>query len=204
MHANNEVGAVQDVAALAAAARAAAPGALVHTDAAQSAAALDVTAAALGVDMLTLVGHKIGAPKGVGALFLAPRARAGGEGAAPLLPQLRGGGQERGVRAGTEALAQCVALGAACALARAERAPRAAHASACVARLRDAVVGAFGEGDVVVHGPRDAARRLPHVLSIAVRGAIGARALASLGERADGAAPVCFSVGAACHAGCRG
>ena len=85
-------------------------------------------------------------------------------------------------------------------------APECAQSPVAGGQATATAVGRFRvhEGDVVVHGPRDAARRLPHVLSIAVRGAIGARALASLGERADGAAPVCFSVGAACHAGCRG
>jgi cysteine desulfurase len=102
--ANNEVGTVQDVAALASVAHEA--GALFHTDAVQAAAALPVDVRALGVDALSFSGHKLGAPKGSGAVFV----RAG----LPLEPLLHGGGQERGRRSGTENVAWAVALAAAC------------------------------------------------------------------------------------------
>ncbi|GAB2450476.1 cysteine desulfurase family protein [Xylanimonas ulmi] len=124
-HANNEVGTVQDVAALAAVAHEA--GAPFHTDAVQSAGWLDVSLAGLGVDALSVSGHKIGAPKGVGALLV----RAG----LPLEPVLHGGGQERGRRSGTENVAFAVGLAAA---ARALPALRARAGE--VAASRDALI----------------------------------------------------------------
>jgi cysteine desulfurase len=104
-HANSEVGTVQPLAALVAAARAAAPGALFHTDAVQSAAWLDTSLEALGVDALSIAGHKLGGPKGIGALLI----RRG----VALEPLLTGGGQEGGRRSGTENVAGAVGLGAA-------------------------------------------------------------------------------------------
>jgi len=100
IYANNEIGTVQPIAALAAVARAA--GVPFHTDAVQAAGTLDVSLAALGVDALSISGHKFGAPKGIGALAI--RARV------PLEPLLHGGGQERGNRSGTENVAAAVGL----------------------------------------------------------------------------------------------
>ena len=92
--------------------RAKAPGVLVHTDAAQSVGKLHLDVASLGADMLTLVGHKFGAPKGVGALYVRKGLR---------LPNLlHGGGQEFGARAGTECVVLIAALGRAAEIARAE------------------------------------------------------------------------------------
>jgi len=108
MHANNETGTLQPVAECAAVARAA--GVPVHTDAAQSAGKIAVDVDALGVDGLSLAGHKLYAPKGVGALYL--RDRLG------LEPLIHGAGHERGRRAGTESLMLAEALSAACDLAR--------------------------------------------------------------------------------------
>jgi cysteine desulfurase len=99
-HANNEVGVVQPIAELAAIARNA--GVPFHTDAVQSAGWLAVTLDALGVDAITIAGHKLGTPKGVGALVL----RSG----IPIEPLLHGGGQERGRRSGTENVAGMVGL----------------------------------------------------------------------------------------------
>ncbi len=110
--AQNETGVLQPVAALARLARAANPGVVVHTDAAQAVAKIPVRPRALGVDLLTLVGHKIYAPKGVGALYV----RSG----VSLRPLMLGGGQERGLRPGTESIPLIVGLGAACALAAAD------------------------------------------------------------------------------------
>ena len=93
MHANNEVGAIQPVEAIAAAARAVNPNVIVHTDAAQSCGKVPVKVRDLAVDYATVVGHKIGAPKGVAALYV----RDG----APFAKLMHGGGQEGGRRAGT-------------------------------------------------------------------------------------------------------
>ncbi|WP_291047025.1 cysteine desulfurase family protein, partial [Herbiconiux sp.] len=101
MHANNEVGSVQPIAELAA--RAAALGVPFHTDAVQSAGWLDTRLSVLGVDALSISGHKLGAPKGIGALAVRRR----------LEPLVHGGGQERGARSGTENVAFAVGLAAA-------------------------------------------------------------------------------------------
>ena len=117
MHANNEVGTIQPVAEIARIARE--HGVLCHTDAAQSAGKIPVRVAELGVDLLSLAGHKLYAPKGVGALFV----RRG----VTLPPLVHGGGHEDGRRAGTESALLAAGLGAACRLA--ETAP-------CEDRLR--------------------------------------------------------------------
>ena len=142
IHAQNEIGTLQPVAAAAALARAA--GALVHADAAQSLGKVPVDVTALGVDLLSIAGHKLYAPKGVGALFV----RRG----VSLRPVLVGAGQERGLRPGTENVPYIVALGVACRLARgtlAETGARLARLTAgLLARLRAEVPGLVlvGEG----------------------------------------------------------
>ncbi len=121
MYANNEVGTVQPIARLAALARA--RGIPFHTDAVQAAGWLPLDTGALGVDALSLSGHKLGAPKGSGALFVRGRLR--------IEPLVHGGGQERGRRSGTENVAGAVALATALTLAReASSVPASALASA--------------------------------------------------------------------------
>ena len=190
MHANNEVGAVQPVAEVAAAARAAKPNVLIHTDAAQSCGKVPVKVNDLGVDMCTIVGHKIGAPKGVAALYV--------KRGAPFKKLLHGGGQEGGRRAGTENVLHIVGLGAACALVERESAVLPTHLAAMrdelQATLRRELGGEDGHG-VRVNGPDDDAARLPNTLSVGVRG-ISASVL--LGDLAD---KVAASAGAACHTG---
>jgi cysteine desulfurase len=110
-YANNEIGTVQPIAELAAVARAA--GVPFHTDAVQAAGWLPLNVAELGVDALSLSGHKLGAQQGVGALYL--------RGRLPVEPVLHGGGQERGKRSGTENVAGAVGLATALALAETER-----------------------------------------------------------------------------------
>ncbi len=186
MHANNETGALQPVAAVAA--LAAAAGVRTHTDAAQSAGKVPVRADELRVDYITIVGHKFGAPKGVAALF----ARRG----APLPRFLHGGGQEGGRRAGTENVLHIVGLGAAAALAAAEAAPLAAHMAALRDALQRELVASLGGADgsaVRVHAGASAHGRLPNTLSIGVRGLGAAALLAEL------ASSVAASAGAACH-----
>lgn len=129
--ANNEIGTVQDVGVLAEVAHEV--GALLHTDAVQAAGWLALDAKALGVDALSLSGHKVGAGKGVGAVFV--------RGRLPLEPVLHGGGQERERRSGTENVAGAVALATALRLAEADRAERAAR----VAEARDAFLARVRE-----------------------------------------------------------
>ena len=125
MAVNNETGVVQDLAALAPIARAA--GALFHTDAAQAAGKMPFDVAAAGIDLLSISGHKLYGPKGVGALHIRRRPRV------RLAPLFSGGGQERGLRSGTLPTPLIVGLGEACRLAAAEMDSEAAR----LATLRD-------------------------------------------------------------------
>ena len=155
MLANNETGALQPVAEIARAARAS--GALVHTDAAQACGKIPVDVNELGVDFLTLAGHKLYAPKGVGALYL----RRGLD----LPPLLLGGGQERGLRSGTENVALACGLGAACALAARDLEAEAERQR----RLGDRLLAGLGalDAELLVHTRN--APRLHNTLSIGFR-----------------------------------
>ncbi|MBT2498874.1 cysteine desulfurase [Agromyces sp. ISL-38] len=180
--ANNEIGTVQPIAELAAIAHAA--GALMHTDAVQAAGWLPLSLDDLGVDALSLAGHKVGAPKGTGALIV--------RGRVPLEPVLHGGGQERGRRSGTENVAGAVAFATALRLAeeeRADAAPRvAALGAALAAAVTSSVPGARLTGDPM--------HRLPGTVSFVFPGTSGEAVLLEL-ER-DG---VICSSGSACAAG---
>src|SRR5262245_45583305 len=186
MHANNEVGTVQPIARIARLARA--RGILMHTDAAQSAGKLSLHVDDLGVDLLTLAGHKFYAPKGVGALYV----RRG----TPMRSILHGAEQEHGLRPGTENVALIVALGAAAALVKPSvEATPGAPARVNVqmltmrdrlhARLRAAIPG------LLLNGHPD--ERLPNTLHVSFPRVSG-RALLS-----DAEAIVAASVGSACH-----
>ena len=180
--ANNEVGTVQPVAELAAIAHAS--GALMHTDAVQAAGWLPLSLDELGVDALSLAGHKVGAPKGTGALIV--------RGRIPLEPVLHGGGQERGRRSGTENVAGAVAFATALRLAEAERADAAPRVAALGADLIDRVTTEVPAA--VLTG--DPVRRLPGTVSFVFPGTSGEAVLLEL-ER-DG---VICSSGSACAAG---
>ena len=181
MHANNEVGTVQPIAELARLAHEA--GALFHTDAAQTAGKLPVEVEALGVDLLSIAGHKLYAPKGVGALYV----RAG----TPLEPFTRGAGHERGLRPGTENLIGIVGLGAAAALVQSHLAQDTRHLVAMRERLEG---GLRGLGvDMRVHG--HPFERLPNTLSVGFRDVEAKDLLVELADE------VAASAGAACHAG---
>jgi cysteine desulfurase len=179
IHAQNETGVLQPVAEVAA--RAHACGAVVHTDAAQSVGKVPLDVPALGVDLLTVAGHKVYAPKGIGALIV----RRG----TPFRRVLDGAGHEAGRRAGTENVAGAVGLGVACALALREGQERAQRLAARRDRLERELRARFP--DAVVHGSE--APRLPNTLSIALPGIEAWRLLADLRE------VVAASAGAACH-----
>ncbi len=131
MAVNNEIGVIQDLAGLAALARGA--GALFHTDAAQAFGKIPLDVGAMGIDLMSISGHKIYAAKGVGALYVRRRPRV------RLSPLFSGGGQERGLRSGTLATPLIVGLGTAARLAQAEMAEDAAR----IAGLRDRMLGAL-------------------------------------------------------------
>ncbi|MEV7637558.1 cysteine desulfurase family protein [Pseudarthrobacter enclensis] len=182
MYANNEVGTVQPIADLAAAAGGL--GIPFHTDAVQAAGWLPLDTAALGVDALSLSGHKLGAPKGCGVLYVKGRTR--------LEPLLHGGGQERGRRSGTENVAGAVGLAAALALAAASQREQAAR----VIALRDTFIRAVlaGVPNAVLTGHPE--QRLPSVASFCFPGTSGESVLLEL-ERQG----VVCSSGSACAAG---
>jgi cysteine desulfurase len=178
IHAQNEIGTLQPVAAVAAAARAAS--ALVHTDAAQSLGKVPVDVDALGVDLLTIAGHKLYAPKGIGALYV----RRG----VALPPLVVGAGQERGVRPGTENVAFAVGLGAACRLA-AEALAGAEATRQRARRLFDRLAAAV-PGIALVGDPADG---LPNTVTVLFPGVSGRALLAACPG-------VLASTGSACHA----
>lgn len=180
VHANGETGVVQPIAEIAQAAHAA--GALVHCDAAQSAGKIAVRVNDLGVDLLSLVGHKLHAPKGVGALFV----RAG----TPLAPFARGAGHERGRRPGTENVAAIVGFGVACRRARHDLDAEAARVQELRDRLWERLVAEVPGLRLNGH----AAPRLPNTLNVRFPGTSGAAVLAAAPE-------VAASTGSACHAG---
>jgi len=179
MHANNEVGTLQPVSEIARIARE--HGILCHTDAAQSAGKVPVRVDELGVDLLSLAGHKLYAPKGVGVLYV----RKG----TCLEPLIHGAGHESGRRAGTENILLDVALGTACELAQAWLGMES------IRQLRDLfwelLQTRFGKHVVLNGHPTE---RLPNTLNVSFVGKIGSTILSSL----DG---VAASTGSACHSG---
>ncbi|SFS08402.1 cysteine desulfurase [Microbacterium sp. cf046] len=181
-YANNEVGTVQDVAAIAGAARE--RGIPVHIDAVQAAGWLPLNAADLGVDAISLAGHKLGAPKGTGVLAL--------RGRVPLEPLLHGGGQERGRRSGTEDVAGAVGFATALELAEAER----ADASARVTAIRDRFIARVLAGVPSAALTGDPVHRLPGTASFTFAGTSGEAVLLELERRG-----VVSSSGSACAAG---
>jgi cysteine desulfurase len=182
MWVNNETGVVQPVPALAERARA--RGVVMHTDAVQAFGRLPVDVRATPVDLLTISGHKLGAPKGVGALYV----RRG----TALAPLFHGGAQDRGRRPGTENVAYAVGLATAAELAVAEREAECARLVALRDALEAAILG--GAPDAVIHG-RGAARA-PHVTSVSVPGVDGASLLLALDLHG-----VAVSGGSACQTG---
>ena len=181
--ANGEVGSVAPIADVAALLRP--RGILVHTDAAQAAAWMAIDVGALGVDLLSLSAHKLGGPAGVGALWVRPGVR--------LAPQLTGGSQERGRRAGTENVAGIVGFGVVARLARAERDDAARRAAGTVDHLWDGIRTRIP--GAVRHGP-PAGERLPNTLNVRFAGCAGESLLVLLDL-----AGIAVSLGSACAAG---
>jgi cysteine desulfurase len=182
MHANNEIGVIQPIAALAAIAAAA--GAAFHCDAAQSAGALEVDVTRLGVDLLSLSAHKLYGPKGVGALVVRRRSKR-----ARVEPILHGGGHERGLRSGTLPVPLCVGFGTAAELARALRAADAERHTRLRARLLARLEA--GLPGIVVNG--HVSTRLPGNLNVSFLGVEGEALLAALPELALSAGSACTS-----------
>ena len=180
MHANNETGVLQPVEAIVASARAA--GATVHTDAAQSIGKVPVHVRELGVDLLSMAGHKVYAPKGVGALYV----RRG----TPLLPLALGASHEGGLRPGTENVASIVGLGVACERSRLDLDTESGRIRVLRDllwdRLCEAVPGIALNGHPVERLPNTLSARFPRVSATAL--------LAAVPE-------VAASAGSACHAG---
>jgi cysteine desulfurase len=182
MHANNEVGTIEPITELAAIAHK--HGAWFHTDAAQSIGKIPVDVHALGVDLLSIAGHKVYAPKGIGALYI----RSG----INLAKQLHGADHESNRRPGTENVPSIVALGRACSLAERNLDENQEHFQTMRDRLHEALLEALGDELIKLNGhPED---RLPNTLSVSFRGVEANTLLTEIAEK------VAASAGAACHA----
>ena len=182
MWVNNEIGTIQPIDELAALAKS--RGAIFHTDAVQAFGKVEVDARKTPFDFLSISGHKIGAPKGIGAMFI----RRG----TPLEPLFFGGTQDRGRRPGTENVAYAVALAIAAELTLAEHEREAARLSALRDRLEAAILAKLP--DAVVHGR--GAKRAPHVLNISVPGTDSESMLMALDLQG-----IACSGGSACQSG---
>ena len=179
MHANNEVGTIEPIPEIAAISREA--GVVLHTDAAQSVGKIPTDVEELGVDLLSVAGHKVYAPKGIGALYIREGTK--------VDPFVHGAGHEGGRRAGTENVLLAVALGAACEVAR--RWVGMPQTRSLRDRFWDGLKKIFGE-DITLNG--HPAERLPNTLNINLAGRVGAEILAKMPG-------VAASTGSACHAG---
>ena len=178
MHANNEVGTIEPIAEIAEAAHAV--GALVHTDCAQSVGKIPVKVDDLGVDLLSIAGHKLYAPKGIGALYIKPGVE--------LEKFMHGANHEQNRRAGTENVIEMVGLGRACRLIEENLAEYSDH----MREMRDRLEARLLESgaDIKINGHPE--KRLPNTSSISFRGLEADRILVALPT-------VAASAGAACH-----
>jgi cysteine desulfurase len=181
MHSNNEVGTLQPIQEIATLARE--KGILMHTDAAQSMGKLNVDVQELGVDFLTVAGHKLYAPKGIGVLFLRDGVR--------VEKLIHGAGHEAGRRAGTENVPYVVGLGQAAVIARNSLPQATEKLEALRDRMENRLRQRLGER-LVLNGDREL--RLPNTLNVSFAGEIGAELLARTPE-------VAASTGSACHEG---
>lgn len=179
MAVNNEIGVIQDLAAIGALCRR--YGALFHTDAAQGFGKIAIDVDAMNIDLLSISGHKIYAPKGIGALYVRRRPRV------RLEPLFSGGGQERGLRSGTLSPALCVALGAAARIAGGEMAAEMARLKELAERF---LAGLGSLGGIARHGHPIA--RIPGNLNLSIEGIRALDLMASLPRLA-------LSTGSACN-----
>jgi cysteine desulfurase len=182
MHANNETGTLQPIAEIAAITRE--RGIPLHTDAAQSVGKVAARVEALGVDLLTVAGHKLYAPKGIGALFVRSGVR--------LEPLIHGAGHENGRRAGTENILEIVGLGTAATLALRDLSVLAERLRMLTDRLWNGLCRHVGD----VHRNGHPTECLPNTLNVSFQGLYGDDILAATPE-------IAASTGSACHAGSR-
>ncbi|MDD3445230.1 MAG: aminotransferase class V-fold PLP-dependent enzyme, partial [Zavarzinia sp.] len=154
MAVNNEIGVIQPIAEAAKIAHE--KGALFHTDAAQAAGKIPLDVNAMGIDLMSISGHKLYGPKGIGALYVRrkPRVR--------LVAQMNGGGQERGMRSGTLAPPLCVGIGEACRIAREEMTKDSEHITALARKFYDTVTAKLP--DVFLNGDKE--QRYPGNLNL--------------------------------------
>ena len=193
MHSNNEVGSIMPTTEIAKGCRA--KGVLFHTDAAQSCGKIGVDVKLCPADLITVVGHKFGAPKGVAALYIRNgciSCEVPGFGSCGAF--LCGGGQEGGRRAGTENVLLVVALGEACRIVADELPRTSKHMSMLRDRLASHLTGASGL-ECRVNGPSEPYYRLPNTLSISLRGVPSGLLLQRLHDK------LAASAGSACHTG---
>ena len=179
---NNETGCVFPVAEIAALLKERKSRALLHTDAVQGFMKVPCDPKALGVDMMSISAHKIGGPKGIGALYVGPNVR-------NIRPLLHGGGQEEGARSGTEATAQIAGFAKAAELRAQGLADKLAHMAEVKAYCREKLLSING---VVAVGQGDA----PHILMVSLVGYPSANVVTDLGSQG-----ICLSAGSACHRG---
>eukprot|EP00039_Didymoeca_costata_P010736 m.145240 g.145240 ORF g.145240 m.145240 type:complete len:490 (+) comp14942_c0_seq5:196-1665(+) len=199
MHSNNEIGSLQPISEIALLCKK--RGILCHTDAAQSCGKVNVNVSSTPVDMMTVVGHKFGCPKGVSFLYVrngcleesnrVPPSTLGRSGI-----YLLGGGQERGCRGSTENVLLIAALGKACEIARKELDKTRKHMS----NLRGLLVRRLeyhnkGRCQFLINGPKNEEHRLPNTLSISIKGVQSGKLLSQLRDK------LAASAGSACHTG---
>jgi cysteine desulfurase len=179
MHANNEVGTIQPIARISKIAKE--HRIVMHVDAAQSVGKIPTDVQDLDVDLLSVAGHKVYAPKGIGALYVRP----------PLAPEkfCHGAGQERGWRAGTENVLEIVGLGKACEIASRDLQQNMAHMQRLRDRLHEGLSAKLT--DIRLNG--HPVKRLPNTLNLSIKGVEANRVLEEIGLE------VAASAGAACH-----
>ena len=182
MMVNNELGTVLPIAQIAAGLKKVNPKTLLHTDAVQGFLKVPFSAKTLGADFITISGHKLGGPKGVGALYIGPRVR-------NPKPLLAGGGQEQGLRSGTEATAQIAGFAKAVELRRKKLAEALEHMAAIKAYALEQLTAI---PDLRVIGAGEA----PHILSVSLSGWPSQNIVNDLSSQG-----ICISAGSACHQG---